>query len=159
VKPAQVGSGVVVTVVMMAVQHVAELQSSMLVPVAQTVASGRLLNPSGQVKATHVGRGVVVTVVAGVMVTVVAGVVVTVVPGVVVTIIAGVVVTVVATGGAAVVQGDDGASVGTGGAAVSQGLPITAGKATSKAKENMLLPPMAKSKRKATTKLKSGVSN
>jgi len=91
----------------------------------------------------HVGRGVVVTVVPGVVVTVVPGVVVTVVPGVVVTVIAGVVVTVVTTGGAAVVQGDDGAGVGTSSAAVSQGLPITAGTAMSKAKENILLPPMA----------------
>jgi len=61
----------------------------------------------------------------------------------------GVVVTVVTTGGAAVVHGDAGASVGTGtgtGAAVSHGLPIlaeAAGRVMSNAKESILLPPMA----------------
>jgi hypothetical protein len=65
-----VGAGVVVTVVIMSVQHVALQQC----PFAQTVFAGWLLYPEGQVKLAHVGGGVVVTVVVmggGVVVTVV----------------------------------------------------------------------------------------
>lgn len=61
VKPAQVGRGVVVTVVMMTVQHVAESH----LPIWQTVLPALAEVPSGQLKLAQVGGGVVVTVVQG----------------------------------------------------------------------------------------------
>jgi len=60
-KSAQVGAGVVVTVVMMALQHVLAQQW----PVAQMMSPLINFCPSGQVKPAQVGRGVVVTVVQG----------------------------------------------------------------------------------------------
>jgi len=61
VKPAQVGSGVVVTVVMMTAQHVTESH----LPIWQTALPSFAEVPSGQVKLAQVGGGVVVTVVQG----------------------------------------------------------------------------------------------
>jgi len=61
VKPAQVGSGVVVAVVRMTVQHVAGSH----LPIWRTVLPSFAEVPSGQVKLAQVGGGVVVTVVQG----------------------------------------------------------------------------------------------
>lgn len=82
----QGGFGVVVTVVTISLQHVAFVH----LPLAQTVSSGLLSKPAGQLKLAQVGAGVVVTVLHGGF-----GVVVFVAFGVVVLVAAGVVVTVV----------------------------------------------------------------
>jgi len=126
------GFGVVVTVVVIFTQQVASVH----LPLAQTVSSGLLSKPDGQVKLPQVGAGVVVTVLQGGF-----GVVVLVMAGVVVLVAAGVVVTVVASVVVATVQGltaaagaAKGAEAGAGGAA---GAAVTPDRAT--ATVNILL--------------------